>query len=131
MDQFETAQKDLQTAITQADLKAFDVSFDAIGYFQQKRGCTGWLKTESKTDTSYDPFQHVFQVCNSLFPYSTRPNFTPHMTIGQFTNKSSVEQAIQTVNWQPITVKVEKLYLISRKGKNDPFKIHNTVQLCE
>ena len=43
-----------EDAITKADLKAFDVSFDAINYFQQKRGCTGWLKPESNTETSYD-----------------------------------------------------------------------------
>lgn len=103
-------------------IKPFNITFDKINYFKHRNSYTAWMNPKSDSNTTLNT---LYDLCSNLYSFNkTRRVFTPHMTIGQFNNINDINDMIKNVSWKPINTEVNGLYLISRKGKNDPFKIY-------
>jgi len=109
-----------------ADTKPFKILFKDMKFFQHKGSCTLWLNptTESPELVKLNgSLEKAFPYCNDLSAKSDN-GFTPHLSLGQFARKD-VEGRIKEFesNWNPIEFECSEVYMISREGFNDPFKV--------
>jgi 2'-5' RNA ligase superfamily len=74
--------------------------------------------------------QDAFPVCNELSSFDGSRGFTPHLSLGQF-KYNKIEKFVVDLrsNWTRITFDVNSLFIISRKGFDDPFVIRKTINL--
>eukprot|EP01095_Lingulamoeba_sp_RSL-Kostka_P017838 TRINITY_DN9516_c0_g1_i1.p1 TRINITY_DN9516_c0_g1~~TRINITY_DN9516_c0_g1_i1.p1 ORF type:complete len:326 (+),score=96.68 TRINITY_DN9516_c0_g1_i1:49-1026(+) len=148
-DKFEDAK---QTAIDAlSEIEPFEVTFKEFGYFQHgKRSSTVFLwpqsNNEDKNMTLINNDEEVtisaevrevqrrleeaFPVCNDL---STRSDqgFIPHLSVGQFKSRQHTLDMMDQFqgNFESISFTVKELYIISRIGKAEPFKVRSVIPL--
>jgi len=111
-------------------IRPFSVRMEAFNHFAHKGSCTMWLhpKTQNKEILELQSIlEQCFPYCDDLGMKSDT-GFTPHLSVGQW-NKQTVKDAQKQFQdgWQPIEFDVSCVYFISRKGFEDPFRIHYKV----
>lgn len=118
--QFDEAEKLLKEKI--GKIQSFEVKFEKFGCFKKKDSIL-WLEPTS------DKIQGLFGEIEKVIP-SGKTNFTPHLTVGHFPNKEA-NQYLKKFNdgWKKVSFEVKEIYMISRKGQDDPFKIIKTIPL--
>lgn len=114
-------------------VKPFDVKFskDSFNYFEHKQ-CVLWLGPleNNQPASQHNSVMELQKILQDLYPdhYDKSKEFQPHLTLGRF-NRKQIDRVIKDFqqNWQDIEFKVNQIYLISRKGFNDPFEIKETI----
>ena len=126
-DDFDEAAKKLSIALR--DVNAFDVTLSDIKNFSHGKSCTAWLGPDEK-----DELIALQTACQAVFPHcddlSSR-GFVPHLTVGQCKSETAAKALIREVKWEPSMANCGEVCLISREGKNEPFKIQWRVKLGE
>lgn len=104
-------------------LPPFKVKFEKFESFEKKDHHLFWLKPFG------NEFQELFKVINEIYP-GERKEFTPHLTVGQFP-KDEKKKWSENLNkiWKPVEWELQEVYLISRDGKDDPFKVRKVIHL--
>eukprot|EP00617_Octactis_speculum_P004253 CAMPEP_0185789894 /NCGR_PEP_ID=MMETSP1174-20130828/153352_1 /TAXON_ID=35687 /ORGANISM="Dictyocha speculum, Strain CCMP1381" /LENGTH=302 /DNA_ID=CAMNT_0028484255 /DNA_START=46 /DNA_END=951 /DNA_ORIENTATION=- len=112
------------------DLPPFDVTLGGHSHF--KHGPSSFTAFLAPDDPA--PLSEVHRRCFAAFPAlddlsSRASGFVPHLTVGQFDSRATLDSALLTVPWKPVKVRCSKLVLLSRSGKNAPFLVHRSVTL--
>ncbi|CAD5115900.1 DgyrCDS4835 [Dimorphilus gyrociliatus] len=114
-------------------LAPFKVKFTqkSFSFFEHKQ-CVLWLNPlENDHDDNPHPSVIKLQkILQNLYPnyYDGTKEFVPHLTLGRFQRKhiNNVRENFQK-DWKDIEFEVNKIYLISRKGFEDPFEIKKEI----
>ncbi len=101
----------------------FDVIFEEIAFFEQKKSVTAWLKPNEQ---STNAIKHLQKQLQSLFPNCTEQNrqeqgYNPHLKIGEFDALEQAKKALSPYKITPIRVSMKEISLISR-NENTPFE---------
>ena len=74
--------------------------------------------------------ERAFPFANDLSTISPA-GFTPHLSVGQYDDKETASEALETMNatWAPMTFEVDAVYIISRAGPDAPFEFKARVPL--
>jgi 2'-5' RNA ligase len=132
IDNFTIVKELLENKIQALDIKPFEIEFKNLSYFYKKKTSTLFADPSTSND---DPLQKIYSVIANTLPHlPTRNEFTPHLTLGNSWNSldaiKSAKDDIQQ-SWKPIKFTVDAIYMISRKDKDDPFQIVDTIELCK
>jgi len=109
-------------------VEPFTVSLKEFKYF----GHGGvWLHPETKKSSAavdlQSTLEEIFPFCNDQAEKS-EAGFTPHLSVGQWPKKDLKTATSQLQeNWNPIEWTVKEVYMISREGFDDPFKVRYRV----
>ncbi len=128
LENFDEYHNKLQTALK--GFGSFELTFDKIGYFKQKKAATFNLQLSNDTK-----IQELFDLIRITIPEiePKHPEFHPHLTLGQ-SKKSMIDQTmIDLENWLGLgmTIQVNKIYMINRSknNKNIPYTINREITL--
>lgn len=118
---FEEAEKVLTGPLSK--IAPFKVKFEKFEHFSKKDHNLFWLKPDAKE------FQDLYKVINEFYP-GERKEFTPHLTVGHFPKDELKKwSTILNKDWKPVEWELTEVYLISRDGKDDPFKVRKVIHL--
>jgi len=110
-------------------IPAFTVKVDHFDGFIRKKDAQMYLGVDDDSE-----LQNLWQQIRSVIPNrvrdKNRPNFTPHMSVGQFKKKDYKQtlQEYQSSDKAFFEWRISEVCLISR-GKDTPFEIRHRVQL--
>lgn len=106
----------------------FDVHFDCVGHFKQKKAITANIQPARK-DELQALFARIHDELSGDVPFK-HAQFEPHLTLGQFSKAVADERLAGLRTWlgDGITVRVDSLALLVRED-DTPFRVHSTIQL--
>jgi len=113
-----------------SSLSPFKLTFNKFNYFPHG---TVWLLPETKNkeaNTLQNLLEKTFPFCKDLSDKSGE-GFTPHLSVGQWPKKD-LKSAVESLQkkWSGIEFTVSEVYMISREGFDDPFKVIFKVPLA-
>ena len=128
-----------------AGVPPFRVRLDDFRHFQHRKSCTVWLHpSDPRVEDAREPepgacagVMAAQAALEAAFPFADHlsgispAGFTPHLSVGQWPDRDRalVAAAEMRREWRPIEFEVDAVYLISRAGADDPFRIQARVPL--
>ena len=110
-------------------LQPFEITLSEFDSFSHRQNCTAWLRPAPEPPEAIHQLQatlqQLFPQCNEQSKKS-RAGFTPHLSVGQFSNPAEAEALLPV--WHSLRFRVESVALISRRG-DEPFQIRQIVKL--
>lgn len=114
------------------DFEAFPLSFNTMDHFTHSEKCVIWLKPECANDELNKIEEKIIKViphCNDLTTKS-KDGFQGHLTLGHSDEKYVEKRKNSFLSkWSPIKFTVNELYMIIRKGTENPFYVVKTIRL--
>ncbi|KRX00483.1 RNA ligase/cyclic nucleotide phosphodiesterase [Pseudocohnilembus persalinus] len=116
------------------NLEPFKITLNKFQHFDHGKKSVMYLEPE--TSDKQESIKNILKIILKKKPFLNDQNiksengFTPHLTCGQFgtANIEHEKQKFQK-NWKPIEFKVEEVFLISREGTENPFKVIQKLKL--
>lgn len=128
-----------------AGVPPFRVRLDDFRHFQHRTSCTVWLHpSDPRVEDAREPepgacagVMAAQAALEAAFPFADHlsgispAGFTPHLSVGQWPDqdRALVAAAEMRREWRPIEFEVDAVYLISRAGADDPFRVQARVPL--
>ena len=128
-----------------AGVPPFRVRLDDFRHFKHRKSCTVWLhpsdpRVEDAREREPGACAGVMAAQAALeaaFPFADNlsgispAGFTPHLSVGQWPDRDRALAAAADMRreWRPIEFEVDAVYLISRVGADDPFRIQARIPL--
>ena len=117
----------------------FRVRLDDFRHFKHRKSCTVWLHpSDPRVEDAWERepgacagVMAAQAALEAAFPFADNlsgispAGFTPHLSVGQWPDRDRALAAAADMRreWRPIEFEVDAVYLISRVGADDPFRI--------
>ena len=137
-EQQEKFTKKIAIHLTKAARKCepFDVVINSFGTYGNKQRGVLWAYPMSKNnDNDEEPLIILHNLLKEQFPICNDDRkdkgFHPHMTISHYPSYTDALSAKETKlsAWEPVSFRVNEIYMLERKGDNGQFKIAATIGL--
>lgn len=118
-----------------ADVFPGECRLESFKYFVHRRSCTLWL--EPRPDRTLQEIHAAlvksFPECTDLSLDTSRDitSFVPHLSVGQWPNENTVNDALDDYqkDWETAAWTINEIAFISRSGKEDPFTVRWKIPL--
>ena len=128
-----------------AGVPPFRVRLDDFRHFKHRKSCTVWLHpSDPRVEDAWERepgacagVMAAQAALEAAFPFADNlsgispAGFTPHLSVGQWPDRDRAPAAAADMRreWRPIEFEVDAVYLISRVGADDPFRIQARIPL--
>ena len=128
-----------------AGVPPFRVRLDDFRHFKHRKSCTVWLHpSDPRVEDAWERepgacagVMAAQAALEAAFPFADNlsgispAGFTPHLSVGQWPDRDRALAAAADMRreWRPIEFEVDAVYLISRVGADDPFRIQARIPL--
>ena len=109
------------------DIAPFQMSLNEIAMFDNAGSQTLFLEPQVNGSSLND----IYQVCKAEFPSHGKGPFVPHIGIAFFRDKKTALalQKQYQEQWKPSHFTIQEIYVMTRIGPTDPFRVHAVIPL--